>query len=267
MSASNSLRGRVPGQSVMREVVAKQRSLPPQSRLARFRGVNPVVPANREIYRAALGELLVGDTLDHLGPEWDVLHVVPVTAGDPEIDHLVIGPAGVFTIWTKNFPGHEVWVGGETLLVGGQHHDDIPGAKLEAERASALLSAAVGRAISVEPILVVANPKKLVIREQPSNLVVVSSKQLLRWLTRLDRQLDGTEVASISDIADRDSTWHSPIEPGPDTQQLHRDFANLRADVGAARSTRMLWGGSSFLVIAVVVWAGVAVVVQYIVSH
>jgi hypothetical protein len=267
MSASDSLRGRVPGQSVMGEVVAAQRNLPSQSRLARVFGVNPVLPANREIYRAALGELLVGDALDNLGPEWDVLHGVPVTAEDPEIDHLVIGPAGVFTIWTKNFPGHEVSVDGEALLVGGHHHNDIAGARLEAERASALLTAAAGRTITVKAILVVVNPKKLTVREQPSNLVVLSSKQLLRWLTRLDRQLDGTAVASISDIADRDSTWQSPIEPGPDTQQLHRDFANVRAEVGASRTTRLLWGGSVFFVVAIVIWASVAVIVMHLVSH
>lgn len=271
MSAINSLRGRVPGQSAMGEVVAKQRTLPPQSRLARFFGISPVAPPHREVYRSALGEMLVGEALDNLGPEWDVLHVIPVAAEDPEIDHLAIGPAGVFTVWTRNFPGQEVSVRGETLLVAGERLNDIVGARVEAARASELLSAAAGRPIAVEPILVIVDSKRLVIREQPDGVVVVSSKQLLRLLTRLDPSLDGALVALISDVADRAATWPPSPQPaprpGPDTQQLHRDFVRLRAEVGASTRTRILWVCSVFVVVAAVVWLSVAAIVQHIVAR
>ncbi|MBG6212216.1 hypothetical protein RCH23_000129 [Cryobacterium sp. CAN_C3] len=43
--------------------------------------------------------------LSKLGPEWTVLHAVPVGSGSSDIDHVVIGPAGVFTINTKNHTG------------------------------------------------------------------------------------------------------------------------------------------------------------------
>ncbi len=121
--------------------------------------------------------------------------------------------------------------------------------------------------MTVEPILVVVNPKKLVIREQPSGLVVVSSKQLIRWLTRLDRRLDGVDVALISDVADRNTTWSAVVESTSDTEQLHRDFATLRESVGTSTTTRVLWAVAAFIVIAAVVWVGVAVFVQHVVMH
>jgi hypothetical protein len=37
-------------------------------------------------------------------PEWTVLHSVPVGTGSTDIDHIAIGPAGVFTLNTKYSP-------------------------------------------------------------------------------------------------------------------------------------------------------------------
>src|SRR4051794_31911273 len=71
-------------------------------------------------YKGALGEIAVAGVLGWLGSEWTVLHSVPVGAGDSDIDHVVIGPAGVFTINTKSHPGQDVWIGGHGLLVSGQ---------------------------------------------------------------------------------------------------------------------------------------------------
>src|SRR5471032_1038231 len=92
MPASSSLRGRVPGQVAMSVVVTTQLATPPRSGLSRIFGRSPLTPKTRPLYRAALGELLVGDMLDNLGPRWDVLHVVPVDESCKDIDHLVIGP-------------------------------------------------------------------------------------------------------------------------------------------------------------------------------
>jgi Nuclease-related domain len=267
MSASSSLRGRVPGQLAMSEIVAAQQTTPTRSRLARVFGTSPLRPTARPLYRAALGELLVGDTLDNLGPEWDVLHVVPVDANGRDIDHLVIGPPGVFSLSTQNMLGDEVWVGGETLLVDNKPRDDIATTRRLAEIASALLSAAAGRTVTVDPILVVVNPKKLVLREQPSGLVVVSSKQLLRWLKNLERTLPGEDVAYISDVADRDSTWHTAATLPEDTPALHRDFAVLREEVRGATRRRIAWSAIAFAILCGAIWVSTVLIVEQLLGH
>ena len=152
----------------------------------------------------------------------------------------------------------------DALLVGNRHDDGIPKAKRLARSASSILSEAAGRPVVVEPILVVVNPRKLVLREQPSGLVVVSSKHLLRWLTKLERTLFGDDVAMISDFADRKATWGSSAGSVEDAQQLHRDFALLREEVNVATRTRILWAIGAFAVIAVGVWISTAMVVQHL---
>ncbi|MCU1534446.1 MAG: hypothetical protein JWR53_927 [Glaciihabitans sp.] len=270
MPDRHTLRARVPGQSVMSELVRSQLDVPPRSRLARFFGASPLSAANRGWYSGALGELLVGDSLDDIGPEWDVLHAVPL--GDerddsPDIDHVVIGPPGVFTIHTKNYTGEDVTVLGETMLAGGERLPHVFDARDEAERAASLLSDASGVDVVVEPIIVIVNPKKLTIRQQPAGVVVISSHQLLRWLTRLDRTLDGEAVALISDVADRTATWHSSPSPAQDTQQLHRDFAVLRAQVGRAAARRAFWVGSLFIAVFAGAWVSVATLVSVLLGR
>jgi hypothetical protein len=284
MSASDSLRGRVPGQSVMSEIVARHRIRPARTSIGRLFGVSPLAAADRALYRAALGELVVGDTLDNLGTEWDVLHVVPVSNDEPEIDHLVIGPGGVFTIRTRNFPGQEIWVAGSVLLVGAEQSADIVEAKIEGERAAHLLSRAAGKPIVVRPIVVLVKPKKLVVREWPIGVEVVSSKVLAGWLRSRERTQDGAEVALVSDVADRSTTWHvasaatgTPTGPSvidatdpdtmTDTQELHREFAVLREAVARAASLRVFWGGIAFIVAAGFLWISIASLVSHVIVH
>jgi len=241
MSAMSSLRARVPGQLVMSEIIAAQNALPARSRLQRVFGVSPLTPATRPLYRAALAEQLVGDMLDNLGREWDVLHVVPVDDGAHEIDHLVIGPAGIFIFITRNFVDQKIWVSGESLLVGGIRRNDMAVARELAASATSLLSAAVARPITVYPIIVLVNPAKLVVPEQPSGLAVVSSRNLVRWLTRRERTLAGEEVAFVSDIADRPETWQSTSAVAEDTDQLNREFGALRESVRSAVRVSVFW--------------------------
>ena len=65
------------------------------------RGVLPVVERHD---RGAVGEEHVGAILDGLaGAGWRVIH--DVQFGPSNVDHVVVGPGGVFTIETKSHPG------------------------------------------------------------------------------------------------------------------------------------------------------------------
>ncbi len=60
--------------------------------------------------------------------------------GESDIDHVVIGPPGVFTINTKFSPGKDVWVAGRGMYVGGAKQHYVVNALCEARRASTYLS-------------------------------------------------------------------------------------------------------------------------------
>ena len=63
-----------------------------------------VLPLMERRDRGATGEEQVGGLLEGLaGSGWHVIH--DVTLGHGNVDHILIGPAGVFTVETKSHPG------------------------------------------------------------------------------------------------------------------------------------------------------------------
>lgn len=102
-----------------------------------------------------LGEIAVGQILGRLAPEWTVLHAVPVGAGVSDIDHVLIGPAGVFTLNTKNHAGKTVWVADRAVMIDGHKQHYLSHSRHEAARAEKRLSAAVGEPALVTPVLVI----------------------------------------------------------------------------------------------------------------
>ncbi|VXB41566.1 Nuclease-related domain-containing protein [Arthrobacter sp. 9AX] len=235
------LGGRVPGQAVMEELIAVQSLARPRTWLQRLFGSSPLSPESQPWYKGALGEIAVGRILEQLGPEWLVLHAIPVGKGSTDIDHVLVGPAGVFTVNTKNHSGQPVWVAGRTLMVAGKKTRHLYNAAFEASRASKLLGAAVGTAVDVTPVVVVVDPKSLTIRSQPEQVVVVRDRQLLQWLGRRRRELGPSEMGRIAAAAVLASTWHRKPSPAGDPEALQHSFSELRLLVEQARRRRAAW--------------------------
>ena len=99
-------------------------------------GVSPLSADEQSWYSGALGERAVGRMLSALDDSWTVLHAVPVGKGTSDIDHVAIGPGGVFTVNTKHHPGRTVWFAPRTFMVAGQKQPYIRNSEHEAERAT-----------------------------------------------------------------------------------------------------------------------------------
>lgn len=260
MAPSRVLRERVAGQSAMCNVVTAQAVVHRQSAAARIFGISPLTFQARSFYRGALAELLVGDVLENLGQRWDVLHDVPLRSGS--LDHLVIGPAGVFAVHTAHCSGVDVAVEGDALVVVGETRDDILVARAEADEASQLLAVAAGRPVVVWPLLVVVDPKRLMVRVPASGVRVIASGDIERMLGTAPHTLSGDDVAFMSDVADLDATWPAAGSTALDTQQLHRDFGLIRARVRSALVRRIAWAA----VATGVVYTSVCTVIAALVS-
>lgn len=232
---------RVPGQAVIEELLVLQSQAPPRTRLQRIFGVSPLCPEGEPWYKGALGEIAVARILENLGPEWLVLHAVPVGKGSSDIDHVLVGPAGVFTVNTKNHSGQAVWVAGRTLMVAGKKTRHLYNAAHEAARAARLLTAAVGFPVTVSGVVVIVQPKSLTIRTRPEQAAVVSAAQLLRWLRRRRPVLTQQEMARISSAAVQPGTWHKQPAAPSDQMSLQGKFATLRLLVDQARRRRATW--------------------------
>ena len=198
-----------PGCAARQNALKLRQAAPVGTFIARALGIHPEERAWRA---GADGEEKVAKRLQALGEEWRVIHSLPVGERDSDIDHVVIGPAGVFTLNTKNRSGSKVWVAERSFLVNGQRTDYLRNSYFEADRASKYLSAACGARIPVEPIIVVM-AASLTIKAQPPDVHIVAWKQIARWLSRRPAVLTPEFVEEIYRQARRENTWRMATRP------------------------------------------------------
>lgn len=156
------------------------------------------------------GEVIVGTVLSDLvrrDTRWRVLHGIPVGRSGADIDHLVIGPSGVYTLNTKHHPRANVFVAHEAVLVNGTKYPYVRNARHEAERASRLLSSACGRRIRVAGVVVPVGIQSFKVKAQPWDVVVVPRGRLIEWLAAGPRELDAAAIDTIYRAARRAETW------------------------------------------------------------
>lgn len=158
----------------------------------------------------AAGEQAVAATLDGLPVAWSALHSIPL--GDPDsptgdLDHLVIGPGGVYVINTKHHPGQAVFVKGDMVLVARHSQPYIAAARRDAMTVAVRLSAAIGTPVTVTPVIVFVGADEVVIKFPPRDAMLTTRGQLLDVLTRRRATLDTPTVSAIVDVAQRPDTW------------------------------------------------------------
>ncbi len=147
--------------------------------LAVYRWVLPLVDRHD---RGATGEEQVGAVLDGLsrrGNGWRVIH--DANLGHGNVDHIAIGPAGVFTVETKSHPG--------PVRVGRVHGAVF--AQAQAERR--LVERATGT--RVEPLLVYSRAWVDRPLARRKGVRVVPAKMLVEHLERQPTKLTAAEVS------------------------------------------------------------------------
>ncbi len=231
--------GTVAAASVMAECLRVQTDVPPRGAVARTFGRSPLSDDSRPWYVGALGELDVASRLDALGDDWTVLHSVPIGTRGSDIDHVVVGAAGVFTINTKFHEGARIWVGSRRLLVNGQPKDHLRNTRYEATRTQKLLSAAARTEVPVTGVIAIVGAKQITIRERPSDVAVLDAAQLSRWLKKQKPRLDQVQTVALSALVRDAATWTSESQHQPDIS----GFDALHREVVGAKRVRMIWIG------------------------
>jgi hypothetical protein len=173
-----------------------------RSRLARFLGVHTGECASN---RGADGERVAGWWLGRLPEGWHVLNNVPVGESGANVDHLVLGPSGVFTISTKNLTG-KVWVGPKSILHNRRRTDFLPQASAEALLVSRLLSAAVGRPVEVRGVLAIVCDDWTV-KQRPAGVYVDATRGVKDWMVRQPTTLRTSDVIVLAAAASKPETW------------------------------------------------------------
>jgi len=231
--------GSIPAAAVIAACLQAQASVPPRSGVSRLFGRSPLSDDSRPWYLGALGELQVAQRLAKLGPGWTVLHSVPIGERGSDIDHVVIGAAGVFTINTKFHEDARIWVGSTRLLVNGQKTDHLRNSRFEAQRVTRALTVITGPPIDTRPVIVLVGIRSITIRERPADVAVLRDTELVRWLNRRPTTLDADLRDRLTTALAQRDHWALPSVQAPEVDLPA--FAALRREVVTARRARVLW--------------------------
>ncbi|MDQ1620308.1 MAG: hypothetical protein QOE19_2877, partial [Actinomycetota bacterium] len=183
------LAANVPGQAVRALAEAELAAMRQRSRLGTVIARAFDVKTDERAWRVgADGEETVGARLDKLSKRgWHVLHSVPVGTRSSDIDHVVIGPGGVWTVNTKRHPSKSIWVGRATVLVDGHRQPYLRNSRHEAERASRLLTEACGFPVPVKAALVFLTGTLIpdvTIKQAPDGVAILDRTDIPRAFRR-----------------------------------------------------------------------------------
>ncbi|WP_123080371.1 nuclease-related domain-containing protein [Streptomyces sp. ADI95-16] len=154
-----------------------------------------------------VGEQRVGRELERLERQgWRVLHAIPLPR-QVDIDHLLIGPGGVFTINTKRHPQKRVWVGDDMVKVnGGKAQPYVIKSRAEAGRARKVLGQYCDFDVPVRPILVFVDVLKLDV--VPTQLSVrVLQERAVSALGPLSGVLTAPQIEHLYSVARDRRVW------------------------------------------------------------
>jgi hypothetical protein len=141
-----------------------------------------VLPLLERQDRGATGEEQVGALLEELAAGgWRVIH--DVTLGHGNVDHILIGPAGVFTVETKSHPG--------PVRVGRVHGRTLSQAHAQRKAIERVMG------VSVEPLIVFSRAwidRPLTRRK---GVRVVPARMLIGYLNRQRATLSAEDIAKL----------------------------------------------------------------------
>ena len=136
------------------------------------------------------------------------------------IEHLLIGPGGVYTLTVHSHPTSTVVVDRHVVQVDGRATSYVRDARLEARRARSLLADAVGNQVVVRPVVVLetAGTLELAPTTMPDDVLVLDGSDVPGLFPRVPARLSsvtqmpaaGVPAAVSSTCVDRLLTARPP---------------------------------------------------------
>jgi hypothetical protein len=163
-------------------------------------------PIARRLNRGERGERHVADVLEELRSDgYTPIH--DIVRDGFNVDHVLVGPGGVFAIETKFRSGHGeiIFRDRETLLVGGfpEEKDCLKQARGSAKAVSQLIAENCARRELVTPIVVFVGDWKIKNEWRDTNARVFTPDGLLRYIRNQQPQLTLNEIELIASHLER----------------------------------------------------------------
>lgn len=165
-------------------------------------GLMRAIKSARRLKLGRDGERAVGQVLERLlANGYHIFHDVP---GDGwNIDHVIVGPGGIFTVETKTLSKPEkgraaIQYGGDTLLKGGVDLGScLDQAKAQATSLRRLVGESLGRTYPIQPTIVFPGWFIEASSGAQNEVWVLEPKALLKWVRGSRKALDPEQVREV----------------------------------------------------------------------
>ncbi len=146
-------------------------------------------------FLGARGEERVAGLLALLPNTYHIFH--DFVAGNYHVDHVLVGPTGVFSIETKTW-NYPVTVEEGTILYNGHVPNKSPAAQCvkEADAVKEVL-AQLGCPLSVKPVLCFASDTFQPCELDVGASFVINANKLVAWITALPQTLSASELERV----------------------------------------------------------------------
>lgn len=145
------------------------------------------------------GEVMTANALDRLPPSYVVLHDLKLPRSRANIDHLVVGPTGVFTVETKHYSSDVSIRRGQARHGGRSMDHAVDQANRQAEAVRDTLECPVRAIVCVQGAGVTVEgwfTKPVV-----DGVRFCSGGRLVQTITKLDRELDEATITRLASVA------------------------------------------------------------------
>lgn len=141
----------------------------------------------------AEGERVTGRALEKLPDDFRVLHDLRIRGSRANVDHVVVGPTGVFVVESKRMRG-KLRVRGDEVFIGGRRRGMVEQVRREVAAVETVLNAA-GIGAPVKPILFIQEADPPWFLGRPAGIpIVLSGRKLLKHITSGAQILTAAEV-------------------------------------------------------------------------
>ena len=240
--------------------------------IGRVIGVSPIIRNSAVLYRHAIAELVVADTLGSLGAGWAIVHEIGLGAGTSSraaqardsISHVAVGANGVFAVTTVNVGGEPVWVASSAFVQGGVRMHHLRDAEYNALRLSQRLFELSGVRVEIMPAVVVATPRDLIINRAPRRVSVLTPSELVGWVRSHSSsvatdQLSAVASAAVKLAAVEAEAASTRVRGSESIDEGFDRMRRVRKVVHAARRVRIAWVAAGL----VGVWVTIVSVALY----
>ncbi len=234
---------RIPAQLLMERLA--DTTTTERTALQRVLGVSPLSAEDWPWYQGVLGEQEVGHELSRLPLGWHVFHSLPIGTGMSDVDHVVVGPQGVFTINAKHHRGGRVWARGMNVRVNGRRQQYVRAAQHEARGVARILADAGVVGVPVRACVAIVGARGVDAKVLPDGIDLAPASQLVRILVSRPASLSEFQADSVCAALERYSA--SMVPP---TQAVKVHWEELHRGERESRSVRRLWslaGGAALV--------------------